>query len=79
MRQQNQIAKMKIDRFEDNKAILFSDGKECILDKKMLPKEAKEGDFITLSICTEEAYQDIKQMRAKEILNEILNNPKTIK
>jgi hypothetical protein len=62
-----------LDRFEEDKAVLILDEQEIILPKTLLPKEAKEGEALVLTIATNEAETKRREATAKEILNEILN------
>jgi len=65
--------KVELDHFEDDKAVLFSeDNVEIILPKKILPKEAVEGDTLILTLTTDKAEMARRDKTAKEILNEIL-------
>ena len=64
---------LTLDRFEENKAVLYSEtNDEIILPKKMLPKEAIEGESIVLTLATDEAETKRREGKAKDILNEIL-------
>ena len=67
--------KVELDRFEGDKAVLFGeDNTEIILPKKLLPKEAAEGETLILTLTTEKAETAKREKTAKEILNEILNS-----
>ncbi|MFA7253011.1 MAG: hypothetical protein WC107_00480 [Patescibacteria group bacterium] len=62
-----------LNRFQNDKPILIGDDdKEVLLDKSLLPKDAKEGSNLVLTIATEEAENKIQNQKAKDILNEIL-------
>ncbi len=64
---------LNLDRFEENKAVLYSENdEEIILPKKLLPKDAKEGESIVLTLATDQAETKRREAKAKEILNEIL-------
>ena len=72
----NEITKFEfsLDRLEGDKAVLLTeDDEELIIPAKYLPKEAKEGEVLILTISTNEAETERKEKQAKEILNEILN------
>jgi len=61
-----------IDRFEGEKAYLIGDGANAQLDKKLLPRQAKEGDAIVLTASLDRLERLAREKTAKEILNEIL-------
>jgi len=64
-----------IDRIEQGRTILTGQlGEEVIVDTRMLPKEAIEGESIIVTLATEEADARNRDIKAKEILNEILGN-----
>jgi len=63
-----------LDRFEEGTAVLIGEHSEILMPKKLIPKSCKEGDIIHLTISSDEAETKRKQKRAKELLNEILNN-----
>lgn len=66
--------KIELDRFEEDKAVLFTeDSKEIILPKNLVPQKAEAGDVIFLTLTTDEAETRQREKKAKEILNEILN------
>jgi len=62
-----------LDRIEDDNAVLISGGNECVMPLSFLPKALKEGDVIQATFSTDEAEKKKREMKAKEILNEILN------
>ena len=65
---------LTFDRIEENKAILIGEkDEEIIVEKKFLPKEAKEGEYLVVTFSTDEAEARRREQTAKEILNEILN------
>jgi flagellar basal body L-ring protein FlgH len=65
---------LTLDRIEGDKAVFLNkEDEEIILDKKMLPKAAKEGDVLVLTIATNDAETKQREQSAKSILNEILN------
>ena len=68
---QSKSLKFTIDRFEGEMAVL--DGEVSLdIPKKFIPKDAKEGDSLVLTITTDEAETKHKTLRAKDLLNEIL-------
>ena len=64
---------MILDRFESKSAVLISGEKECIVPAQFLPREAKEGEVLIITFATDKAEKKRREMKAKEILNEILN------
>ena len=69
-----QITELSLDRIEGDMAVLLTESdEELIINKKMLPKEAQEGDVVVLTIATLEAETKRREQRAKDLLNEILN------
>lgn len=68
------ISQVELDRFEEDKAVLFAEsGEEIIMPKKILPTDAREGDSLNITISTDSAETDRREKKAREILNEILN------
>ena len=63
-----------IDRFENGSAVLIGEHSEIIVPKKLIPKSAKEGDIVHLTISSDEAETRRREKSAKELLNEILNS-----
>lgn len=63
-----------LDRFEGSKAVLTGDKKEFIVPKKYIPKSINEGDVVHLTFASDEVETKKREKKAKEILNEILNN-----
>ncbi|HOX41483.1 MAG TPA: DUF3006 family protein [bacterium] len=62
-------------RFEDNIAVLRGDRDiETRIPKRLLPKAVAEGSAFVITIATEEAEAKRREVRAKDLLNEILNN-----
>lgn len=76
MKNSNGISTTKVilSRFEEDKAILVVDSEEIILSKKCLPKVAKEGEALVLTLATEAADTKRREQTAKDILNEILKS-----
>lgn len=62
-----------IDRFEGDKAVLMLDREEFFVPKKLIPKEAGEGQTLIFNISTDADENEKRQKTAKELLNEILN------
>lgn len=68
------IINLTFDRMEGSKAVLTSEkDEEIIVDKKLLPKEAIEGEYLVITFATDEAETKRREQKAKDILNEILN------
>lgn len=64
-----------IDRFEEDTAVLeLGDGETVDVPRRILPKEAKEGDCIIISIDTEETEK--RRKAAQEKLNKLFNKQK---
>lgn len=62
-----------LDRFEDEKAVLINKhGKSTIIDKALLPKEAKEGDMVYKQDDKYIIDADYTQKR-RDIISEKLN------
>jgi hypothetical protein len=62
-----------LDRFEGDKAVLLDENDEqLILPSDYLPKTAKEGEILVLSIQTLEFEKKQREQKAKDLLNEIL-------
>jgi hypothetical protein len=69
-----QITELSLDRIEGDMAVLLTENdEELVLNRKMLPKEAHEGEVMVLTIATAEAETKRREQRAKDLLNEILN------
>lgn len=65
---------LTIDRFEGEKAILKSEDNETVVwPKNKLPKDAKEGSILALTITDQAEAKNNKEDLAKDILNEILD------
>lgn len=65
-----------IDRFEEDKAVLLADGerKTVVLPKICLPQEAREGDYLTITIEIDEMSTRLAAQEADALLNELMNN-----
>lgn len=69
-----QITELSLDRIEGDMAVLLAENdEELIINKKMLPKKAHEGEVMVLTIATAEAETKRREQKAKDLLNEILN------
>ena len=62
-----------LDRLEGDKAVLMNEKDECIIPKKMLPKDIVEGGVLIFKIASEKSETKNKEKVAKELLNEILS------
>ena len=68
------VIELKIDRFENDKAILLSDDNDTIIwPRGKLPKDAKEGSLIAFSLNDDQTKAKESKELAKDILNEILD------
>lgn len=66
---------VRLDRIEEDKAVLqVADGSDFIIDRKYIPKEAREGESLVVTFATNQADTDQREKKAREILNEILGN-----
>ncbi len=64
-----------LDRIEGDKAVLLDENDEPFdLPADLLPKDVKDGEVLVLTIATQQAETRRREQKAKEILNEILNN-----
>lgn len=61
-----------LDHFKDDKAVLISGDKECVIPASFLPTKLRETDIIQVTFSTDEHEKKRREMNAKEILNEIL-------
>ncbi len=66
--------KLTIDRIEGAMAVLKSDSETVNFPLNLLPKNIKEGDILNIVIGANQKKSELEKQRAKEILNEILNN-----
>lgn len=64
---------LTIDRIEGGKAVLSSGKLECTIPLSFLPLKSKEGDIIQAIFSADEDEKKRRELKAKEILNEILN------
>ena len=72
--EESKMTTFTIDRFEAGKVVLIGEHTEVIVPKKLIPKSAKEGDIVHLTISSDEAETRRREKTAKELLNEILNS-----
>lgn len=64
---------LTLDRFEGERGVFGAEkGEEVTIPKKWLPAKVKEGDAFVLSLATEENYREMKEKKARDLLNEIL-------
>lgn len=58
-----------IDRFEGNKAVLLVDHetKNAVLPRVCLPQEAKEGDYLTITIAVDEEKTHLAREEAESL------------
>ncbi len=61
-----------LDRFEGGKAVLLYEGQELIVPKRMLDRDAKEGDVIFSELIAEKKMEKRRENIAKALLKEIL-------
>ena len=65
-----------IDRFEENKAVLIAeDGAAVNWPKNKLPGGAREGSALSFDLAEEREREQRDRQTAKDIINEIINNP----
>lgn len=66
-----------VDRFEEDKAVVFDDEKQIILDRDKLSPFVKEGDVITLSdngiYITDKEQTDRRRNDNVDLLQKLLN------
>ena len=65
---------LTLDRIEGSKAVLVGGRDEIVVPKKILPKQVREGGAVSLTLATDEAEREKREIRAKELLNEILRS-----
>jgi hypothetical protein len=67
------LVELKIEKFENDKAILLSeDNDKIVWPRRQLPPDAKEGSLIAFAINDQATKPDNKN-QAKDILNELLD------
>lgn len=70
------LIKFTIDRIEANKAVLVaSDGQAVVWPKNKLPADSREGSALSFDIEAEAERERKDKQTAKDILNEIINQP----
>jgi len=70
------IIQFTIDRFESDKAVLIAaDGAAINWPKNKLPDNVHEGSCLSFDIAADEEREKRNQQTAKDIINEIINNP----
>lgn len=66
-----------VDRFEEDKAVVFDDEKQIILDRDKLSPFVKEGDVITISdngiYITDKEQTDRRRNDNVDLLQKLLN------
>ncbi len=68
--------KLTLDRFEGDQAVLItSDGVAIIWPKNQLPSGMREGSALNFDIATEKDREQRDKETAKDIINEIINQP----
>lgn len=61
-----------LDRFEGTKAVLLYEGQELLVPRRMVDKDAKEGDVIFTELISEKKMTERRENLAKAVLKEIL-------
>lgn len=61
-----------VDRFEGGFAVVSADSVSFDIPKKLIPKEAKEGDVIYITVTDDKEETKHMQELAKNLLNEVL-------
>lgn len=63
-----------IDRFEGDKAVLLVGDKEVqvVWSKEVLPREAKEGDILSITLQVDQEATSAAKAEAESLLKEIL-------
>ena len=70
------LIKLTIDRIESDKAVLITDsGQTIVWPKDKLPENLHEGSALIFDIQEEKAREKKDKQTAKDILNEIIQNP----
>lgn len=68
------VIELKIDRFEEEKAVLKTDENDTIIwPKSKLPRDIKEGSLLAFSIKSDSEGTNENSQIAKDILNELLD------
>lgn len=66
-----------IDRFEENKAVLETDGRFITVDKSSLPAEAREGDVLSFDgavYAIDEKARNKREKRIRSLVNDLFND-----
>lgn len=61
-----------IDRFEENTAVIRSEGKDIYWSRSKLPQDLKEGSVVYLRLFSQEEETKERENLAKTLLNEII-------
>jgi hypothetical protein len=70
------LIKFTIDRFEGNQAVLVAeDGQSLVWPKNKLPEKVHEGSSLSFEITEEAEREKRNKQTAKDIINEIINQP----
>ncbi|MDO8593149.1 MAG: DUF3006 domain-containing protein [bacterium] len=70
------IIRLTIDRFENDQAVLIShDGQTIIWPKDKLPAGARDGLALNFEIMEDQERGEKDRQAAKDIINEIINQP----
>lgn len=70
------LIEFTIDRFEQDKAILVESGGQAVVwPKNKLPGGTHEGSAVFFEIQNSEEREKQNRQTAKDIINEIINNP----
>lgn len=70
------LIKFTIDRFEGEQAVLVAeDGQAIVWPKNKLPQNAREGAALNVEILEEAEREKRDKQTAKDIINEIINQP----
>ena len=68
--------KLTLDRFEADKAVLIDgQGQSIIWPKDKLPDNLHEGSALNFDIATDQEREQRDKQTAKDIINEIINQP----
>lgn len=61
---------LTVDRFEDNKAVIFDDDRQIIIDRDKLSPDVREGDAVILS---DSGVYVLDKARTEQIRNDNLS------
>ncbi|GAW92476.1 DUF3006 domain-containing protein [Calderihabitans maritimus] len=62
---------LKIDRFEGDMAVIEYNGKTFDLPRSLLPKEAKEGDVLKLSIEVDKEETEKRRKKIEKLMDDL--------